>query len=91
MYHIERRNGPPLTNKEIKIMANIRTVLKNAKQVLFSDGEYFNRDIKGVRNIEDVKEFFGIKGNVYRIGLHGNNFEYKLADSDYNFTLTIIN
>lgn len=71
-------------------MANIRTLLKNAKQVLFSDDEYFNCNIKGVRNIEDVKDLFGIKGDVYRKGLHGNHLEYKLADSDYNFTLTII-
>lgn len=72
-------------------MANIRTALKNAKRVLFTDSEYFNKDITGVRNIEDIKSMFQIKGNVYRKDDYGNQVLYKLADSDYDFTLTIIN
>lgn len=72
-------------------MANIRTALKNAKRVLFSDSEYFNKDITGVRNIEDIKSMFQIKGNVYRKDDYGNQVLYKLADSSYDFTLTIIN
>lgn len=70
-------------------MANIRTVLKNAKQVLFSDHDYFNKDITGVRNIKDVKSVMGIYGNMKRVGTFGDKVLYRAGD--YNFTLTIIN
>lgn len=70
-------------------MANIRTVLKNAKQVLFSDEEYFNKDITGVKNIKDVKDVIGIRMDMRRVGTFGNMVLYK--NGDYNFTLTIIN
>ena len=89
MYHIERLNRPPLTNKEIIKMANIRTVLKNAKQVLFSDHEYFNKDITGVTSIKEVKEKTGVLCDVRLVGTFGNNVLYRCGD--YNFTLTIIN
>lgn len=70
-------------------MINIRTLLSNAKQVLFTDDEYFNKDITGVKNIQDVKDVIGIRGNVKRVGMFGNKVVYRLS-SDYNFTLTII-
>ena len=41
-------------------MANIQSKLKNAKQVLFSDHEYFNKDITGVTSIKEVKEKTGV-------------------------------
>lgn len=70
-------------------MANICTVLKNAKQVLFSDHDHLNKDITGVRNIKDVKRVMGIYCNMKRVGTFGNKFLYQAGD--YNFTLTIIN
>ena len=72
-------------------MANIRTALKNAKRVLFSDSEYFNKDITGARNIEEIKRMFQIKGNVYRKDDYGNQVLYKVAEGRYDFTCTIIN
>ncbi|WEM33589.1 hypothetical protein EJP02_528 [Escherichia phage EJP2] len=70
-------------------MANICTVLKNAKQVLFSDHENFNKDITGVKNIKDVKSAIGIYCNMKRVGTFGDKVLYQAGD--YNFTLTIIN
>lgn len=69
-------------------MANIRTLLKNAKQVLFSDDECLNKDITGVRNIKDVKDVMSIYCNMKRVGTFGNKVLYQAGD--YNFTLTII-
>lgn len=71
-------------------MANIRTLLKNANTVLFSDSEYFNKEVTGVRNITDLKDQFSIRGKVYKTGEHGNAHEYKLAGSEYRFTLNIL-
>lgn len=70
-------------------MANIRTLLKNASRVLFSDHDYFNRDITGVKNIKDVKSVMGIYCNVKRVGTFSNKVVYQAGD--YNFTLTILN
>lgn len=70
-------------------MANICTLLKNAKQVLFSDHEHLNKDITGVRNIKDVKNVMGIYCNMKRVGTFGDKVLYQAGD--YNFTLTIIN
>lgn len=69
-------------------MANIRTVLKNAKQVLFSDEEVLNKDITGVRNLKDIYDIFSIRMNMKRVGTFGNKVLYQ--NGDYNFTLTII-
>lgn len=65
-------------------MANIRTLLK----VLFSDHDYFNKDITGVKNIKEVKSVMGIYCNMKRVGTFGNKVLYQAGD--YNFTLTII-
>ncbi|AXY81593.1 hypothetical protein [Escherichia phage vB_vPM_PD114] len=70
-------------------MANIRTLLKNASQVLFSDDEYFNKDITGVKNLKDVKDVIGIRGSLRKDDIYGNKVQYKLS-KDYDFTLTII-
>lgn len=66
--------------------ANIRTVLKNAKTVLFNDGEYFNKDITGVKNLVDIKDQFSIRGNLKLVSIVGSRYEYKLSDS-YSFSI----
>lgn len=76
---IKRRKSP-----------NIRTVLKQAKTVLFNDDEYFNKDVTGIKNLEDLKSLIGIKGNVYKITECGSRYEYKLADSDYKFSILVM-
>lgn len=79
----------PPTRREIITMANIRTLLKNASQVLFSDDEYFNKDITGVKSLKDVKDVIGIRGSLRKGDYYGNKVQYKLSN-DYDFTLTII-
>ncbi|WAX14563.1 hypothetical protein ECO340P2_00021 [Escherichia phage ECO340P2] len=79
----------PPTRREIITMANIRTLLKNASQVLFSDDEYFNKDITGVKSLKDVKDVIGIRGSLRKGDYYGNKVQYKLNQS-YDFTLTII-
>lgn len=79
----------PPTRREIITMANIRTLLKNASQVLFSDDEYFNKDITGVKSLKDVKDVIGIRGSLRKGDYYGNKVQYKLS-SNYDFTLTII-
>lgn len=66
---------------------NIISVLQESKRVLFTDSEYFNRDITGVKNMEDVKDMFSIRGTLKKIGECGNEFRYQLVDSSYRFTL----
>lgn len=68
----------------------INSSLKNATQVLFTDSEHFNKDITGVKSLSDIKDWFGIKGNLRKADFYSNKIQYKLANSDYNFTLTII-
>ncbi len=69
---------------------NVRTLMKQSSSVLFCDSEHFNKDIKGCKNIEDVKDWMHIKGNVYKCAEIANTAEYKLAGSDYKFSLTFI-
>ncbi|WWT49432.1 hypothetical protein [Escherichia phage vB_EcoM-LTH01] len=69
-------------------MANIVTLLKHAKQVLFSDHEVLNKDITGVRNLKDIQDLFGIRLNMKRVGTFGDKVLYQ--NGDYNFTLTIV-
>lgn len=71
-------------------MANIRTLLKNATQVLFSDHDHFNKDITGVKNIKEVKSVMGIHCNMKKVGTFGNKVLYQERSYGYNFTLTII-
>lgn len=70
--------------------ANIRTVLKNAKTVLFNDDEYFNKDITGVKNLVDIKDMFSIRGDLIKIGEVGSRHEYKLKGSDYKFSILVM-
>lgn len=66
---------------------DIRTVLKNAKTVLFNDGEYFNKDITGVKNLVEIKDQFSIRGNLKLVSVVGSRYEYKLSDSSYSFSI----
>lgn len=68
----------------------INTLLKNASQVLFTDSEHFNKDITGVKSLSDIKDWFSIKGDLRKADFYSNNVEYKLVNSGYKFTLTII-
>lgn len=69
---------------------NIITELKNANTVLFTDSEFFNKEITGVKNLKDIKELFSIKGDLKLHSNVQNEYEYRLIKSDYKFTLTII-
>lgn len=71
---------------------NIVSVLKKAKQVLFTDSEYFNKDITGVKNLADIKSMFQIQrnGKLVKNYISGNQIGYHLQDSMYDFVLTII-
>lgn len=60
------------------------------KTVLFSDDEYFNKDITGVKNLGDIKEWFCIKGRLTKCYEQGDKIGYRLGGSGYNFTLTFI-
>lgn len=70
---------------------NIRTLLKNADQVLLTDDEFFNKEMTGVTSLEDIKEILGIKGRLVKGDYYSNKVQYRLVNSDYDFTLTIIN
>lgn len=68
---------------------NIRTLLKNANQVLFSDHEHFNKDITGVKSLEDIKDWLGIRGNLKKEAFYSNKVVYKM-NQFYDFTLTFL-
>lgn len=71
-------------------MIRIETLLNQSKTVLFSDDEYFNRDITGVKNLEDIKDWFSIRGNLRLISYFSNCRTYRLINSSYEFTLTFV-
>lgn len=68
----------------------INTLLKNASQVLFTDSEHFNKDITGVKSLSDIKDLFNIKGDLRKADFYSNKIQYKLSNSYYDFTLTLI-
>ncbi len=68
----------------------IRNLLKQSKSVLFCDSEHFNKEVKGIRHIEDLKDWMQIKGRVYKKQEYGNTVEYKLAGSGYTFSLSFV-
>lgn len=70
---------------------NIRYLLKQANVVLFTDSEHFNKDVTGVKNLSDIKDQFQIKGDLKKVSFYSNKVVYKLINSDYEFTLTLIN
>lgn len=70
---------------------NIRTALRNASCALFTDDEYFNKDITGVTSLTDIKDWFRIHGHLRKVAECGNRVTYRLDNSaGYDFTLTII-
>lgn len=68
----------------------INTLLKNANQVLFTDDEHFNKDITGVKSLSDIKDIFNIKGDLRKADFYSNQVHYRLVNSTYYFSLTII-
>lgn len=68
---------------------NINSRLKNAKQVLFSDHDYFNKDLTGEKSLKAIKERMKIYGKPKLVGVFSNQFVYELSKS-YNFTITIV-
>lgn len=84
-------DGNPESIQVIKCRgANIRTVLKNAKTVLFNDDEYFNKDVTGVQSLEDIKDLLSIRGRLVKVGEVGSRYEYRLQDSDYSFSIIVM-
>lgn len=73
------------------MQTNICYLLKQADVVLFTDSEYFNKDITGVKNLSGIRDQFQIKGNLKKVSFYSNKVVYKLINSDYKFTLTLIN
>lgn len=69
---------------------NIQSMLKNANTVLFTDSDYFNKNITGVKNLKDIKDMFCIKGRLIKTDIYSNCICYKLSNSDYNFTLKFL-
>ena len=70
---------------------NIRHLLKQANVVLFTDSEHFNKNVTGVKNLSDIKDQFQIKGDLKKVSFYSSKVVYKLINSDYEFTLTLIN
>ena len=69
---------------------NIRSLFKQARLVLFSDDEHFNRDITGVTSLSDIKSWMQIKGALVKTHEVGNRLHYKLRGSDYAFCLVFV-
>lgn len=69
---------------------SIRTVLRGAGRVLFTDSEHFNKDITGVTSLSDIKDWFCIRGRLRKSAEAGNRITYRLDNSaGYEFTLTV--
>lgn len=68
---------------------DIREHIRKSETVLFTDDEFFNKDITGVKNLSDIKDLLGIKGNLKKVGECSNKLVYRLSSS-YDFTLTFI-
>lgn len=71
-------------------MANIRSLIKVSNRVLFTDDEFFNKDVTGIKNLTDLKDMLSIRGSLKRIAHCGNYVQYKLNGSTYTFTLTFV-
>ena len=60
---------------------NVRSLLNQARQVLFSDDEHFNKDIKSR---------FLIKGDLVKTCVVGDRLQYRLRGSNYAFCLVFV-
>ena len=69
---------------------NVRSLLNQARQVLFSDDEHFNRDITGVKSLSDIKSRFLIKGDLVKTCVVGDRLQYRLRGSNYAFCLVFV-
>ena len=69
---------------------NVRSLLRQARKVLFSDDEHFNRDITGVTSLPDIKSWFHIKGHLVKTCAVGNRLHYRLRGSNYAFSLVFV-
>lgn len=69
---------------------NVRSLLRQASTVLFSDDEHFNRDITGVKSLSDIKLRFMIKGHLVKTCAVGNRLHYRLRGSTYAFCLVFV-
>lgn len=69
---------------------NIRTQLNKAERVLFSDMEIFNKDITGVKSLDDIKAQLHIRGKLRKVAYSGNHVTYRLVGTGYEFTLTLL-
>ena len=69
---------------------DVCSLLKQARTVLFSDDEHFNRDITGVKSLSDIKSRLLIKGDLVKTCAVGNRLHYRLRGSNYAFSLVFI-
>ena len=69
---------------------DVRHLLKQARTVLFSDDEHFNRDITGVKSLSDIKSRLLIKGDLVKTCTVGNRLHYRLRGSNYAFGLVFV-
>ena len=75
--------------KQREAFMDIRKHIRKSETILFTDDEFFNKDVTGVKNLSDIKDIIGIKGTLKKVGEYSNKLVYQLR-SDYNFTLTFI-
>ncbi len=68
---------------------NINQKLKTASQVLFTDDDYFNKDLTGLKSLKEIKERMKIYGKPRLVGVFSNCYVYQL-NGYYNFTITIL-
>ena len=69
---------------------NIHSLLRQARTVLLSDDEHFNKDITGVKSLSDIKSRLKIKGNLAKTCVVGNRLHYRLRGSSYAFSLVFV-
>ena len=69
---------------------NVRSLLRQARLVLFCDDEHFNKDITGAASLSDVKSRFRIKGDLVKTCVVGNRLHYRLRGSNYAFCLVFL-
>lgn len=67
--------------------------MKDAKYYIFSDDEYFNREIQAKswrEALKQARDMFQIKGRLLKKVECGYCREYRLIGSDYGFTLRVV-
>ena len=69
---------------------DVRRLLSQARTVLFSDDEHFNKDITGVKSLSDIKSWLQIKGPLVKTCAVGNRLHYRLRGSTYAFCLVFV-